>query len=691
VYSSNFANVGYTNINVAFEAARDALRGAANPEERQFVIFFSDGLPLGPSQGGKPMYDFVAGDSMPTTFTVFFTEDTSGFAPDSIQRMTENIRRNGYSSTNPNSEVWTIETSHDALLSLLMNNILGIILVEHASAVSITGLSLFDSSATYVDSYFILTERVPLEPDVTPFSLGMAFRYTNYTTGATRDTVIHVDFHVRRVPDSVVSQGPRVIYNCWARPQLQIVDGDFAVVRIDDSMQGLQIRFTTGDPAVTSVTATVTSSIDSESVTFSIDGQYWSVPFAHASGQSGVPGDGTLQHDTTDSVVIIYRNPDLPLDTVRLVVPCAPPPPRVEVTAVVRDTNGNGQFDRIDLVFPDTVALLQQLPDVEQLLQSATFTTDDGRVIAVNPVGLVRHDSTTLHIILEEPGASSGTGWQSAQVTLSGTMLTVNGQGATVNAVVDSAGPVVSRVVLHPGTQGANHDTLKISFSEPIDCNLLLSASPEDVFVYVDHDTVSSEALQGTSFGVTCSEAFVTETVVLVPSGGFDMAPLQDRIGFAARSPYVADTSGAHSPPNGARAPIELSAGGSVELAVYGNPVEAGREIEARVAAAYAEILAGRLYGTIIAVNSPVPLKQVQVGSHEQAYGKAELYDAVGNLVRRKMPVLSAGRAGMYGVYWDIKNHNRRLVGNGTYLLIVKATDIAGTDIKKRIKIGVRR
>ncbi|MBD3244173.1 MAG: hypothetical protein GF331_26515 [Chitinivibrionales bacterium] len=692
VYTSNFNNVEYTNINVAFEAAREALRAATNPPERQFVVFFSDGLPVGPSQGGRPLYDFVAGDSMPTTFTVFFTEDPDGFAPDSIERMTGNIRTNGYSSTNPRSDVWAIETSHDALLTLLMSNIMGIVLVEHASAVSITGLSLFDSSATYVDSYFILTERVPLEADLTPFTLGLAFRYTNYGTGAVRDTTIQVNFHVRRVPDSVAVDHPWITYRCWARPQLSLVHDGVSVVRIDSSMQGLQLRFTTGDTAVDGVTTAIASSVDSESVVLTDNGQYWIVPFPHATSSSGTPGDGTVQHRSTDSIVIVYRNPDLPLDTVRLTVACAPPPPSVPVTAVVRDTNGNGQFDRIDLMFPDSVTLLEQLPDVNQLLQSATFVTADGREIAITPVDLVRHDSTTLHIILRESATeTSFTGWESARITLTDAMLTTMGQGATVNTVIDSVGPVVTRVILYPGATGTTHDTLRISFSEPVDCAQLTSAEPQDVFEYIDYDTVSDVALDGAAFAGTCTDGYISQVTVVVPFGGMQMDPLRDRIGFAGGSPHVTDTSGALTPHDGPRVPIELAAGGSVELAVYGNPVKAGREIPTKVASAYAAVLQGRSRGALIGVNSAVPLKEIQVGPYERAYGKAELYDAVGNLVRRNLPVLSTGRAGQYGIYWDLENHNTRLVGNGTYLMIVKTTDIAGNERQQRIKIGVQR
>jgi hypothetical protein len=269
--------------------------------------------------------------------------------------------------------------------------------------------------------------------------------------------------------------------------------------------------------------------------------------------------------------------------------------------------------------------------------------------------------------------------------------LTVNGQPATVAAIVDSAGPIVTRVVLHPGGPGAGYDTLRIAFSEPVNCQQLTSTTPQSAFVYVDRDTVSAEALNGATFAGTCPAAYVSEVAVLVPVGAFDIVPLEDKIGFTGGSPYVVDTSGARPPLNGPQATIESAAGGKVELAVYPNPIEAGKEIEARIATAYADIVKGRTHGVIIGVNSAVPLKAIQLGSYGQVYGKADLYDAVGNIVRRHLPVEKTGKAGMYGIYWDIKNRNERLVGNGTYLLVVKTTDITGKKTTQRVKIGVRR
>jgi hypothetical protein len=118
---------GSTNINIAFEAARQEMSTAVNPRDRQFVIFFSDGAPQGTDQMGLVSDYFMQGTNVPTTFTVFFTPNAT--APASLQTMTANIQNNGYSTTNPNSALWTIQTSYNALLQLFMEHVIPTIVV----------------------------------------------------------------------------------------------------------------------------------------------------------------------------------------------------------------------------------------------------------------------------------------------------------------------------------------------------------------------------------------------------------------------------------------------------------------------------------------------------------------------------------------------------------------------------------
>jgi hypothetical protein len=186
VYQPDYRNIrpltgtGETNINGAFEAAKQAFAHARYPRSRQFVLFLSDGVPAGTAQAGLPSNYYEGGVNIPTTFTVYFT--ASATAPASLTTMTNNIRNNNYSATNPKSNLWAIATSHDALLSLIMNNVMGTILASAQNSMIVSNVTLSDTSSKYVNGYFVFPERFPLQPNLTQFVLPLSYRYTDQGT-----------------------------------------------------------------------------------------------------------------------------------------------------------------------------------------------------------------------------------------------------------------------------------------------------------------------------------------------------------------------------------------------------------------------------------------------------------------------------------------------------------------------------
>jgi hypothetical protein len=123
-----------TNINSGFDAAKDAMKSSKWEKQKQFVIFISGVEANRPQDGTKN--DFVKGIDVPTTFTIFFSRDER--VPQSIQLMTDNIKQNGYSASNPLSRVWgfdnsskgdaqAIEESKTKLTKFLMENIMATI------------------------------------------------------------------------------------------------------------------------------------------------------------------------------------------------------------------------------------------------------------------------------------------------------------------------------------------------------------------------------------------------------------------------------------------------------------------------------------------------------------------------------------------------------------------------------------
>ncbi len=123
-YKSGWERAGTTHINAGFKAVKKAMQSAKYPKENHFVIFISDGEANYPEDGTEN--DFVEGTDVPTTFTIYFTSDNT--IPQTIQDMTTNIQNNGYSTSNPESNLWAFQnTIYDSLMTYILENILGFI------------------------------------------------------------------------------------------------------------------------------------------------------------------------------------------------------------------------------------------------------------------------------------------------------------------------------------------------------------------------------------------------------------------------------------------------------------------------------------------------------------------------------------------------------------------------------------
>lgn len=229
---------GETNINGAFIAAKEAFLTAKNPKDQQYIIFLSDGAPAGSTQAGYPQtyFETPAGvANVPTTFTVFFNK--GGGAPASLVTMTDNVKINGYSATNPKSDLWTLATSFDALLNLLMNNVIKTILVPaNPTRMIING----ETSTTYVpaDSSFTFPDSFPIGSNVTSFTMNISYKYTIPSTGVSKDTVDTITFYIRRSGQAAPPPGTGLVCQQYVKtiPVTAILfdtSGDGHLDRID--------------------------------------------------------------------------------------------------------------------------------------------------------------------------------------------------------------------------------------------------------------------------------------------------------------------------------------------------------------------------------------------------------------------------------------------------------------------------
>ena len=564
VYKPNFDPTFYTNINIGFTAAKDAMRSAANPPERQFVIFLSDGEPMGNNQAGLPSNDFVNGTNMPATFTVYFTSNST--APRSLVTMTGNIRTNGYSSSNPSSDLWAIQTNHSALLNLLMENVFNNILISgDPQRMVVNGIQSVD----FADNSFVFTDRFPLQGDLTQFTTSSSYRYTDPQTNAVRDTSIAINFTVKRVKGASVPSG--VSLNCWAQPALQFYYDGVPISAISEEMQQVQIRLTPNDETLTAAVVGISSSLESENFNLTQSGMVWSAPVGRVIATKATANDKIMQHISGDSLIAVYRNPKLPLDSVRVAIP-----------------------------------------------------------------------------------------------------------------IVDNAGPELEKAIYYPGNNGAP-DTIRVLFDEPVQCNALLNAIPGASFVYVDSGKVSSSKLDGASFAQSCQSDLIQEARFTLRAGM--VVPLEDSMSLVGLSASVKDRSGNSPSRNNPRVPIEWGTANTISVVVSENPFTPGKsEIPVAVRERYAGVIGDRTHGVLVAIKSLKPLEE-----QKKSFGSAKIYDAVGNLIVNRMEVGKSTQSGEYGVFWEGKNENNRLVGAGTYLMRLNLKDLDGRVTNLNVKIGIQR
>lgn len=328
---------GGTDITLGFKAAKAAMRDSRAEKQHQYFIFLSDGEPSG--QDAEAM-EFKYGIETPTTFTVYFTGKDpigvpglpGGDVPDVIAEMTDNIKANGFSASNPKSAYWGIDLPADQLKALLQEKVLGQILVVSASpksAVLVSGSGRFETGITDAAN-FLFPKRIPLAGASTPFELASLYGYQDGTGAAPsqKDTLVKTSFSVDRVAGAALQPGMSL--SCREQATLSLWHGGAALAAVEARQRRLEIRlgFAPGETcAGCPVEVRPSGGADRESIPMRASASGFSGSFGRSLGLAAAPGDANLQHAATDSIVLIWRNPELPLDTVRRAYPFLPAQP----------------------------------------------------------------------------------------------------------------------------------------------------------------------------------------------------------------------------------------------------------------------------------------------------------------------------------------------------------------------------
>jgi hypothetical protein len=468
-----------TDITLAFQAAKKALERSPAAKEDRYVIFLSDGIPDQVEQARTALEkDYVKGESVPTTFGVYFMEKGAKIIepkPD-IATMIANIRANGYSQNNPKSDLWAVNLRTTTLMPLLQEKVLNPIFADLPTTPESATLrtdSLSIASGKADTGGFTFPARIPLARGQTQLQLNLTYAYQDST--GPKKKVVPYTIGIKRVP--VQRDFPRGIdTSCLEPGAITLYSGGAQVHALDPTMRTLEARLrlppgqdcqdcrlrlaTWTGPSQDQETLGLQPATGSFAGSFDVD----------PTGPRRI-GDGRIRFSRSDSLVLLYINPSNTLDTIRAAFPYSEPDLPKAIAAEAFDADEDGIADRLEIRYDRDVSLQPPLRatwqwpaesrpiPVPSAALATAHTQAGGFSLAINPNPVV----TTL-----------GKGlWTSIYPYLGRDSL-------QLIPIVDRIAPVLLRARMRNGILS---DTLVLEFSEPIDV-AAISAPSDELFRY---------------------------------------------------------------------------------------------------------------------------------------------------------------------------------------------------------------
>jgi hypothetical protein len=333
-YGANSTRDG-TDITLGFEAAQVAMAAAKAPKENRYFIFLSDGEPASvdvPREGRRN--DFVLGENMPTTFTVFFDNDDTPTAPHNIVRMTDNIRANGYSASNAKSAVWAINLPASQLLGLLQDKVIPTVVTQAPAttqgvSLSVSGLDYGagvwrrDTVPTAPTEQFVFPKRIPLSPGTTSVDFTYTLTYADSGILKTKNATYSLAIRRDSAGSSILADSVALV--CREAAQLALYRDGQAITRVSGDDTRLEARLTLpqGESCPgCSVQVQSSQGPDSESLLLlptgsANPGPTYSAGFERLVSLAPINGNGKLEHAAVDSLILFHQNPENPLDRQR--------------------------------------------------------------------------------------------------------------------------------------------------------------------------------------------------------------------------------------------------------------------------------------------------------------------------------------------------------------------------------------
>lgn len=360
-------------------------------------------------------------------------------------------------------------------------------------------------------------------------------------------------------------------------------------------------------------------------------------------------------------------------------------------SALTRDTDGDGFLDRVELRLDTPVKINTSNSSGHNITVSFASNQFTIKSISTNsPVDSV------INIDLHE---NELWGFQTDWILDLGGDLVITTSDNSVDSIklsgivaIDGAGPVIKKAVLHPGLERAA-DTLKITMSELVNRNQLLSIEPGKAFrYYLDsaQNKPEPKVFNGAYIVISEPDTFIENLLILIPhttEGAIELTPLSDRIQFVYGSSDITNNA---PPPEEIAHKAIVEAGGNnfISVVVYPNPLIPGsvKNWPQTLQMRYRDAIKNQSEGVLIIIKTKRPLAPDENGN----YGSVVVYDALGHHIIN-LQLMKTSNNLEYVVFWNGRNNKVRFVGRGVYLAVIKMQDAEGVHFKKSVKIGVKR
>lgn len=663
---------GTTDITLAFEAARKAFKSALYPKNKQYIIFLSDGVPQNVDLERKSYQnDFVKGLDLPTTFTAFWISEKQP-VPDTINMMTDAIRKNGYSETNKYSEVWKTSGDVNELLSKLLNISTGqAFSIIHSTPVKLTinkvDAASFDDSAAYFDN------SIALQSPLT--KLDISFTY-HFGSPLDTDSTRNLQLLIKSEKGATLPADIETV--CHDQGTLKFfVNNNEMKGTISDDDKNIEIRYYPSDGTVSnSVNIHIynAEATDNLVLTASKSGSYYFVNVTRETGDVKV--DGLLQTSANDSIIAFYQNEDFPLDIVKESRPIGAARNLGITSACYFDQDADGYPDLIrvveggDKLSSEDLALVQPYLYISSSrgvsIKSVTKTSPGFDIVLTNAstdkrfTGLYPNEKLGVKNVTGLPGGGSFP--------------------ASTVSIVDSMAPVVISGQYLNGSHAQNSegtpDTLVVTFSEI--CDSVRSSNAFKFFDYTNNVNYSMN-LSTLSAGEGTVQRFIVNSV-----NGKQSPSHGDSI-WINESASVTDLSGniQDNAQNHRAAMVFVALQYNFVVQVCPTPADPKNDpIPRDIYTQFADQSITK--GVVVVIKSSETLLP-----QDTVNATISIYDPMGNAVVKDDRCTVSKENGKLFYGWNGTNRNGRFVGNGTYVAVVKVTVSNGVSRTIKARIGI--